>query len=106
MRAPPGRGDDVYTPIGQSKKPPSWSTVRRRFWKNEGADPKRGSYTAAELGRMRTGRAPQRYNAKKGGMESMDLSHEPTPARDGGRAFVPRWPQEHAAVDGFRRPGY
>lgn len=55
---------------------------------------------------MRKGGAPQRYNADKGGMESMELSHEPVPARNGGKDFVPRWPQDHAAVDPFRRPGY
>jgi hypothetical protein len=42
----------------------------------------------------------------KGGMESMELSHEPIPFRDGGTEFVPRWPQDHAAVDPFRFPGY
>ncbi len=55
---------------------------------------------------MTQGRAPQKYNADKGGIESMELSHEPIPYRNAGRAFVPRWPQEHAAVDPFRRPGY
>jgi hypothetical protein len=39
-------------------------------------------------------------------MESMELSHEPIPFRDGGTEFVPRWPQDHAAVDPFRFPGY
>lgn len=56
--------------------------------------------------RMRRGLAPQRYNPRKGGMESMDLSHEPIPRRAGGTRVVPRWPEDHAAVDPFRRPGY
>jgi len=55
---------------------------------------------------MKDGLAPQRYNPDKGGMESMELSHEPVPARDGGKEFVPRWPQDHATVDPYRRPGY
>ena len=55
---------------------------------------------------MQSGLAPQRYNAAKGGMESMELSHEPVAFRDGGRAFVERWPCEHARVDPFRKPGY
>lgn len=42
----------------------------------------------------------------KGGMESMELSHEPVPDRDGGTEVVPQWPQEHAAVDPYRYPGY
>lgn len=55
---------------------------------------------------MKKGNAPQRYNPDKGGMESMELSHEPIPQRDGGKDFVPRWPQDHAEVDPYRRPGY
>jgi hypothetical protein len=39
-------------------------------------------------------------------IESMELSHEPIPHRDGGTNVVPRWPQDHAAVDPLRRPGY
>jgi filamentous hemagglutinin len=58
------------------------------------------------LARMRTGRAPQRFNPDKAGMEFMELSHEPIPARHGGRGLVPRWPQDHAAVDPYRRTGY
>lgn len=47
---------------------------------------------------MQSGRAPQRWNPDKGGMESMELSQEPIPFRDGGTEFVPRWPQDHAAI--------
>ena len=39
-------------------------------------------------------------------MESMELSHEPIPARDGGTQVVPRWPQDHGAIGPFRHPGY
>lgn len=86
---------------------PSWSAVRSRFWKNEAA--RQGAadtYGAENLTRLKNGLAPRRFNADKGGMESMELSHEPVPARNGGREFVPRWPQDHAIVDPFRRPGY
>jgi filamentous hemagglutinin len=55
---------------------------------------------------MRRGLAPQRYNADKGGIESMELCHEPIPLREGGTVFVPGWHQDHAAVDPFRFPGY
>lgn len=55
---------------------------------------------------MRRGLAPQRYNADKGGLESMELSHEPIPISRAGTNVVPRWPQDHAAVDPFRFPGY
>jgi hypothetical protein len=39
-------------------------------------------------------------------VQAMELSHEPIPFRSGGTDVVPRWPQDHAAVDPFRRPGY
>ncbi|CAI9389581.1 RHS repeat-associated core domain-containing protein [Microbacterium sp. T2.11-28] len=99
------RGDNIYsaTRAGNS---PSWSTVRSRFWKNEAANPQHGVWTESQLVRMKAGGAPQRYNPDKGGIESMELSHEPIPRRDGGIDVVPRWPQDHAAVDPFRHPGY
>jgi hypothetical protein len=99
-------GDDVYaaTRAGNS---PSWSTVRSRLWKNEASDPKISSqWSDSNLARMQRGLAPQRFNPDKGGLESMELSHEPVPFRDGGTDFVPRWPQDHALVDPFRFPGY
>lgn len=100
------RGDDVYTPTAQNNDP-SWSAVRSRFWKNEAESADAAAkYGAENLARMKDGLAPQRYNPDKGGMESMELSHEPVPARDGGKEFVPRWPQDHATVDPYRRPGY
>ena len=98
-------GDDIYSLTAAGNRP-SWSTVRARFWKNEAANPQYGTWTEAQLARMSTGRAPMRYNPDKGGWESMELSHEPVPFRDGGTTFVPRWPQDHAAVDPFRHPGY
>jgi hypothetical protein len=86
---------------------PAWSTVRGRYWKNVAEDPRAAAQWDAEnLARMRSGRAPQRFNPDKGGLESMELSHEPIPGGDGGRGLVPRWPQDHAAVDPYRRPGY
>ncbi len=99
-------GDDIYATTKKGTDP-AWSTVRSRFWKNEGAtEGAAEKYGAENLDRIRAGKAPQRYNADKGGIESMELSHEPIPARDGGQNVVPKWPQDHAAVDPFRRPGY
>lgn len=81
--------------------------MRARFWKNEAARAgTTGQWSAANIERMRRSLAPQRFNYDKGGMESMELSHEPIPMRDGGRTLVPRWPQDHAAVDPYRRTGY
>ncbi|MGQ7830152.1 LysM peptidoglycan-binding domain-containing protein [Altererythrobacter sp. Z27] len=98
-------GDDIYNLTAKGNEP-AWSTVRGRFWKNEAAHPQHGTWNAQQLERMEQGLAPQRYNFDKGGIESMDLSHEPIPFRNGGRDVVPRWPQDHAAIDPYRRPGY
>jgi hypothetical protein len=100
-------GDDVYAATRAGNEP-SWSTVRARFWKNTAADPETAAqWDQANLARMRRGLAPQRFNPDKGGIESMELSHEPTPFREGGQNIVPRWPQDHAAQDPFHRfPGY
>lgn len=98
-------GDDVYALTAKGSDP-AWSTVRGRFWKNEAANPQYGTWDVDQLAAMRRGNAPQRFNIDKGGMESMDLSHEPIPFRSGGKDVVPRWPQDHALVDPYRRPGY
>ncbi len=99
-------GDDVYKNTAKGKFP-SWSTVRARFWKNESSKSDAvEEYGGDNVERIQKGLAPQRYNSDKGGMESKELSHEPIPAREGGTEFVPKWPQEHAEYDPFRRPGY
>lgn len=100
-------GDDVNA-VTKAGNKPSWSTVRQRTWKNEAANPEYEGYarTPDNLARMKAGKAPQRFNFQKGDMESMELSHEPVPQRDGGTEFVPRWPQEHAQVDPFRYVNY
>jgi len=98
-------GDDIYS-LTKAGNTPAWSTVRGRFWKNEAANPQVDSWSASNLDRMKRGLAPQRYNRDKGGLESMELSHEPIPYRDGGTSVIPRWPQDHANVDPFRFPGY
>ncbi|TCC36938.1 LamG-like jellyroll fold domain-containing protein [Kribbella sindirgiensis] len=99
-------GDPVYNPT-QAGNSPSWTTVRGRYWKNEAAKPGADQrWSKDNLDRMQRGSAPRRFNADKGGKESMELSHEPVPYRDGGTNFVPRWPQDHAAIDPFRFPGY
>ena len=99
-------GDDIYKPTAKGEAP-NWSTVRARYWKNEAAKSDAAKVHGAEnVERMKRGLAPQRYNEQKGGKESKDLSHEPTPAREGGTNVVDRWPQDHAKVDSHRRPGY
>ncbi|HEY4372011.1 MAG TPA: hypothetical protein VGN52_08805 [Burkholderiales bacterium] len=99
-------GDDVYKATAKGNEP-AWSTVRARFWKNEARKPRAAEkYGEENIERMAGGGAPRRFNADKGDVEKMELSHEPIPQRDGGKDIVPRWPQDHAAVDPHRRPGY
>jgi RHS repeat-associated protein len=99
-------GDNIYKTTRKGTEA-AWSTIRSRFWKNEGAAANAVEKFGAEnVKRIQTGAAPQRYNPDKGGIESMELSHEPLPALQGGTDVVPRWPQDHAAIDPYRRPGY
>ncbi|MBO0768896.1 MAG: hypothetical protein J2O48_09460 [Solirubrobacterales bacterium] len=100
------RGENIWTRTRNGD--PSWTTVRRRYWMNAAQEPDAAArYGEEELARMKQGRPPQRENRRApGGVESMELSHEPIPKRDGGQELVPRWPCDHAAVDKFRDPGY
>lgn len=82
---------------------PAWSTVRQRFWKNE-AFFNRSAYSESNLLRMQKGLAPQRLNPNTGLMESMELHHHIVPQRNGGLfEFIKVWPDEHRALDPFRR---
>ncbi|MEP6675851.1 MAG: RHS repeat-associated core domain-containing protein [Ferruginibacter sp.] len=83
-------------------KIPSWSTVRQRFWKNEGflnGD----QYIESNLLRIKKGLAPRRLNPITGLGESMELHHYPLPQRDGGLfEFMKVWPEEHKLLDPYR----
>jgi len=82
---------------------PAWSTVRQRFWKNE-AFLNGSTYSESNLLRMKRGLAPQRLNPNTGLMESMELHHHIVPQRNGGLFdFMKVWPDEHRALDPFRR---
>ncbi len=101
------RGWKVGDPINNltsSGKVPSWSAVRKRYWKNQAAlNPTK--YDSENLARMQEGNAPQRFNETTRVWESMELDHTP-PQRTGGLFDVqPVWPDEHAAVDPFRKTG-
>lgn len=82
---------------------PAWSTVRQRVWKNE-AFVNGSTYSESNLLRMQKGLAPQRLNPNTGLMESMELHHHMVPQRNGGLFdFMKVWPDEHRALDPFRR---
>jgi len=82
---------------------PSFTDADRvREWKRLATDPNSG-LSAAERTQIagRGNRGPQRLN-EYGELETMELSHEPIPLRDGGTSVVPRWPADHAAIDPHR----
>lgn len=82
---------------------PKWSTVRRRYWKNQAyLSPEK--YEARQLQRMEQGLAPQRMNAR-GEFESMELHHNPSQREGGLFDFVEVWPDEHAVLDQYRHTG-
>ena len=98
------RQGDPITNLTRQGNVPAWSTIRRRYWKNEALyNPSK--WNEGQLERMQRGLAPQRKNLETGVWESMELHHIP-PQREGGLFdFVPLWPEEHAAVDTYRYLG-
>jgi RHS repeat-associated protein len=96
--------------VSDPNNPPSpyefTDAQRRAAWKELAQDPN-SSLTDAERAQIeeRGWRGPQRFNEQTGEWETMELSHEPIPLREGGTEVVPRWPDEHAAVDPHRQLG-
>jgi hypothetical protein len=83
---------------------PTWSSVRRRYWKNraEWAKVNKNSYGEENIKRMQKGLAPQKFSPKTREVVSMELHHIP-PQRDGGLFdFIEVWPEEHAQLDPSR----
>lgn len=100
------RGEDGRF-VADPNSPPSpyafTDAQRRAAWRRIANDPSsRLSDAEREEVRLRGWRGPQRVN-EYGEVETMELSHEPTPLRDGGTEVVPKWPDEHAATDPFRK---
>ena len=108
------QGNRVYSlqPSNNGTGPPRWTRMndgpnftdadRVREWKRLADDPRSG-LSAAERAQIkaRGNRGPQRLN-EHGELETMELSHEPIPLRDGGTTVVPRSPADHAAIDSHR----
>jgi RHS repeat-associated protein len=94
-------GEDI-TKLTAKGRIPSWSAIRKRFWKNKVIS-NATEYSAENLQRMKKGFAPQYPNPKNGILESMELHHNP-PQRDGGIwDFIEYTIEEHKSVDPFRR---
>ena len=80
---------------------PSWSAVKKRYWKNE-AHLNAENYSAENLARMKKGKAPLVRYPENGKEYPMELHHNP-PQRNGGLYDVePITPWDHNAIDPFR----
>lgn len=90
---------------------PKWSTVRKRYWKNQAdkiqSDPNfRSEYANPEnIKRMENGLAPQVFNDRNGQMESIELHHIPSQRQGGLFDFIEVTQDEHASIDKFRYLG-
>lgn len=108
-------GDNTYSGFAAEHKlsRTEFSKVASRHWKNQASNPDR-PWDSIQLARMKNGNAPQRLisvkNKKTGKIEikkeSMELSHEDLPLREGGRRYLMRWPGNHAQVDKYRNVPY
>jgi len=98
------RGRYVSDPNNPSSPYVFTDAQRRAEWKKLAQDTG-SSLTDAQRAEVkaRGWRGPQQVNASTNELETMELSHEPIPLREGGTEVVPRWPEEHAAVDSHRR---
>jgi hypothetical protein len=93
-----------WAPNPDKEPGPSWTDAdRRREWRRIANDPDSPLTPAERAQVLRTGRGPRRRNPYTGEMETMELSHEPVPLRDGGTEVVPAWPDDHAARDPHRK---
>jgi hypothetical protein len=90
--------------VSDPNNPPSQyeftDAQRRAAWKQLAQDPN-SPFTPEQRAEIeaRGWRGPQQINERTGKLETMELSHEPVPLREGGTQVVPRWPDEHAEVD-------
>jgi hypothetical protein len=88
-----------------AKSGKSWATQKQAFWKAEaGSEGAAARWGEANVERMSGGLAPQLPDSW-GTMRSVELHHSPTPFREGGTRVMPVTPEEHAAMDPFRRLG-
>ncbi|MCB1108113.1 MAG: hypothetical protein KDK44_00470, partial [Chlamydiia bacterium] len=83
---------------------PSWSAVRRRYWKNQ-AYFRAKELDIRNLNRMKRGLARQVKNELTGKWESIELHHAPSQKNGGLFDFVEVTPEQHAAIDPNRRLG-
>ena len=97
-------GDPIDAPTAKGNAP-KWSTVQKRYWKNE-SHYNPGAYDQSNLSRMKKGRAPLVQYQENGKWYSMELHHKNIPQREGGSHSLDNLealtPWEHAAKDKYR----
>ena len=94
-------GDDISN-LTKAGHAPTWSTVRQRYWKNE-AFYNAGNYSASNLNRMKTGKAP--LVELNGKYYSMELHHKIPRHMGGSNTYdnlLQVTPWDHASIDPFR----
>ena len=96
------RGRFVSDPANPPSPYKFTDAQRRAAWRRLAEDPS-SPLTPGQRAQIRARgwRGPQRLT-KSGELETMELSHEPVPLREGGTEVVPRWPADHAALDPHR----
>ena len=98
----PSSGRFVVDPDNPASPYEFTDADRRRAWRDIAQDPNSILTPEQRLEVQERGwRGPQQYNDYDE-LETMELSHEPIPLREGGTEVVPRWPADHAAVDPYR----
>ena len=101
-------GDPIDN-LTRAVKKPAWSTVRKRYWKNEVMN-NAENYSEENCSRMKKGLAPQQYNEITGKVESMELHHvipqrTKLPGINNINNLKPVWPDEHEVIDPYRFTG-
>jgi len=100
-------GEPIDKPMPDGS-PPSWRTVRRRYWRNRWAASKgTGEFTdSTDIARMKRGQPPLDYNPRTGQMEPRELHHIRQQQHGGDHSplnLVEVTPDQHAFVDPFRK---
>jgi hypothetical protein len=86
---------------GKTKQGPSWSTVRRSYWKQRAAIAAEGEFSPENLERMSQGKGP--LHEELGVCKEL---HHKVPQSQGGTHHPSNlqevWPWEHEAIDPYR----
>jgi len=104
-----GKGWKVGDPINAPTKAgnyPSWSTVKKRYWKNKAASVEPGEFSPENMERMRQGNPPYHEGLLRKGIKvPMELHHirgRNIPDPHNIKNLREVWPWEHSQIDRYR----